>query len=133
MTSPFNKPTPSDGIKWAPLKGALLIIEPLSVETGIKTVHGDASAVKANVSVVTGDLAGTVYNETLIFPKLLQSAVKGSLGGMVLGRLGQGYPKPGQSAPWVLEDATGNAGDVKAAEAFLSSADGGADSESLPY
>ena len=128
MTSPFNKPAPSDGIKWAPLNGALLIIEPLSVETGIKTVHGDASAVKANVSVVDGELAGEVYAETLIFPKVLQSAVKGSVGGMVLGRLGQGAPKPGQSAPWVLEDATGNAADVKAAEAFLST-----DSADLPY
>lgn len=128
MTSPFNKPAPSDGIKWAPLNGALLIIEPLSVETDIKTVHGSASAVKANVSVVDGELAGTVYAETLVFPKVIQSAIKGSIGTLVLGRLWQGTAKPGQSAPWILDDATGNAADVKAAEAFLS-----ADSADLPY
>lgn len=115
----FNKPAAAEGIKWAQLKGALLIIEPVSVETGVKTVHGDTDAVKATVSVIDGPLAGTVYADTLIFPRVLQSAVRGSLGGMVLGRLGQGNAKPGQSAPWTLEDATGNAADVKAAEDFL--------------
>ena len=113
----FSKPAAAEGIKWADLKDALLIIEPKSIETGIKTVHGEASAVKADVSVVDGPKAGVTYVDTLIFPKVLQSAVKGSMGDMVLGRLGQGTAKPGQSAPWVLTDFTD--ADAKAAEEFL--------------
>ena len=115
--STFSKPASASGIKWEGLSGSLLIIEPLSFETGIKTVHGEADAVKANVSVVDGPMAGTVYAETLIFPKLLQAAVRDSVGGMVLGRLDRGTAKPGQSAPWVLNDFTDS--DVKAAEEFL--------------
>lgn len=115
--SNFSKPASSSGIKWEYLNGALLIVEPISVEDGIKTVHGETSAIKANVSVVDGAQSGAVYAETLIFPKVLQSAVRGSLGGMVLGRLGKGTAKPGQSAPWVLEEF--NDSDAKAAEAFL--------------
>ena len=113
----FNKPASTTGIKWESLKGALLIVEPLSVETGISTAYGETSAVQANVSVVDGTSAGDVYTETLIFPKVLQSAVKGAIGSMVLGRLGQGNAKPGQSAPWVLEEFS--EADAKAAEEFL--------------
>lgn len=113
----FAKPTSASGIKWADLKGALLIIEPLSIETAIKTVHGESDAVKANVYVVDGPNAGDEYRDTLIFPKVLQSAVRGSIGSQVLGRLGTGNAKPGQSAPWMLDDFTD--ADVTAAEAYL--------------
>lgn len=115
----FHKPATSTGIKWADLKACLLIIEPLSVEQGIKTVHGPSDAIKAHVTVIDGPDAGTVFSETLIFPKLLQAAVRGSIGSLVLGRLSQGVAKPGQSAPWVLEDATGSDADVALATPYL--------------
>lgn len=97
---------PSGGIDWSEHKGALLIIEPLSYEEGIQTSFGAANATKANVHVLTGPGESEDYNEALIFPKLLASQTKSQIGKKVVGRLGQGTAKPGQSAPWLLEEAT---------------------------
>lgn len=104
--SPFKAPSTATGITWADLKGALLIVKPYSLTVGIPTAYGSADAVRADVIVVDGDLAGTVYLDTLIFPKVLISQVKQSYGESVLGRLGQGAKKPGQSPPWMLAEAT---------------------------
>lgn len=105
----FAKPSSSTGIEWADLKGALLIVKPLEYVASMKTVHGENPAVRADVIVIDdkGSVdAGTEYLDTLIFPKVLQSQVKASIGGMVLGRLGQGVAKPAQSKPWLLAEAT---------------------------
>ncbi|KQP24315.1 hypothetical protein [Aeromicrobium sp. Leaf272] len=48
---------------------------------------------------------------------MLQSQLRGSVGQKVLGRLGQGNAKPGQSAPWLLNEAT--ADDVAKAEQWV--------------
>lgn len=123
----FSAPSSSTGIQWDELKGSLLLVAPQSVETGIKTSYGDdASAVKADVTVLDGDKEGTVYTSTLIFPKVLQSQVKNDLGGLVLGRLGQGQKKPGQSAPWMLTAAT-------PADEALASKHLDASEEDVPY
>jgi hypothetical protein len=45
--------------------------------------------------------------------------LKSKLGEKVLGRLGQGVAKPGQSPPWVLHEA--NDADVKAGTEYLAS------------
>lgn len=105
-TDPFAAPSTATGIKWADLKGSLLLFTVHGVENGIKTVHGDAQAVRADVAVLDGEQVGTVYNDTLVFPKVLISQIKSSVGGMVLARLGQGSAKPGQSAPWTLTEAS---------------------------
>ncbi len=101
---------PGEGIKWEDFNGKLLVIEPLSVEEHVPTVHtkpGEKSpAVRANVYVITGPETSEDYIDTLIFPKILQSQVRGQVGEMVCGRLGQGTKKPGQSAPWVIAEAT---------------------------
>lgn len=114
----FASPSsPSGGITWADHKGSLLLIEPLAAETGIQTSFGSADAVRANVYVLDGPGAGQEHPDTLVFPKLLQSQLKGQIGAKVLGRLGQGNAKPGQSAPWLLEEAT--ADDIAKAEAWV--------------
>ena len=97
---------PTGGITWADHKGALLIVEPLSVETGIQTSFGAADAVKADVHVLTAPGQTEDYPDCLVFPKLLASQLKGQIGSKVVGRLGQGTAKPGQSAPWLLEPAS---------------------------
>lgn len=99
-------PAPGGGIKWDDHKGALLLIEPTSFEAQVNTSFGPADAVKANVHVIDGPGAGDSYTDTMIFPKLLVSQTKPLLGKKVLGRLGQGQGKPGQSAPWLLNEAT---------------------------
>jgi hypothetical protein len=103
--NPFAAPAAAEGIKWAELSGRLLVIEPKSVEAGIATAFGETSAVRADVHVIDGP-APTTYDDVLVFPKVLQSQIKGSVGRQVLGRLGQGVAKPGQSAPWRIEDPT---------------------------
>lgn len=116
--SMFAKPpAPSSGIQWADHKGALLLIEPISESIDVPTSYGVTDAVKANVDVLDGLGAGERYDETLIFPKLLCAQTRRAIGQRVLGRLGQGNAKPGQSAPWILEEATPS--DERAAEAWL--------------
>jgi hypothetical protein len=108
---------PGGGITWADHKDALLLIEPLSFEAQVSTAFGAADAVKANVTVIEGAGAVATYDETLIFPKLLVSQTKSSIGQKLLGRLGQGSAKPGQSPPWLLNEAS--AADIAKAEAWV--------------
>lgn len=116
--SMFAAPSsPSGGITWAEHKGALLLIEPHSVETDIQTSFGASDAVRADVHVIDGPGAGEEFLDTLIFPRILQSQTKGQVGNKVLGRLGQGNAKPGQSAPWQLLEA--DAADIAKAEAWV--------------
>lgn len=118
--SMFSTPSaPSGGIKWDDVKGELLLVEPLSVESGINTSFGMADAVKANVTVIRADGTGEGHPETLIFPKILASQVRSQIGSKVLGRLFQGSAKPGQSAPWLLSEATPE--DIAKAEAWVKS------------
>ncbi len=118
MSDTFASPSaPGSGIQWAEHKGALLVIDVLSLEQGIQTSYGTADAVRANVAVIDGPGAPADYDDTLIFPKILQSQSKGSVGRKVLGRLTQGQAKAGQSPPWMLDAATAN--DITAAELWL--------------
>ena len=102
----FGNPSSTQGIKWADLKGALVLVTVHEVIPEMNTVHGTGSAVRADVAVLDGEHKGTEYDDTLIFPKVLQSQVKSQVGGKVLGRVGQGMAKPGQSAPWTFSEAT---------------------------
>lgn len=107
QSNPFATPaTASGGIAWADVKGALVLVDVLSVETGINTSFGETDAVRANVAVLDGAQKGETYEDTLVFPKVLQSQLKSRVGQKVLGRVSQGQAKPGQSAPWVLAEAT---------------------------
>ena len=110
-------PPSGGGITWGDHKGALLIVQPLSYEAGINTSFGVSDAIKADVYVLTGPDTADEYLETLVFPKLLASQLKSQIGNKVVGRLGQGTAKPGQSAPWLLEEATTE--DIEKARAFL--------------
>lgn len=103
----FDDPTaPGGGIPWKDHKGALLLIEVLGVQTDVGTAFGVSDATSANVHVLDGPGAGEEYIDTLIFPKLLHSQTRRSVGKKVLGRLGQGEAKPSQDPPWILETAT---------------------------
>lgn len=89
------------------LKGSLVLITPLSHEQGVKTIHGEKDAIKANVAVLDGDLSGDDISDALIFQGRLIGQLKGRVGkGMVLGRIGQGVAEKGKNPPWLLEDPT---------------------------
>lgn len=113
----FGQPSDATGIVWADLKDSLVLVKVHEVIASMTTVHGESSAVRADVIVLDGDNAGDEYNDTLIFPKVLQSQVKSKVGGMVLGRLGQGEAKKGQSAPWKL--APNTEADAKVARDYI--------------
>lgn len=108
---------PGEGIQFKEHIGALVLIDVLGFEEKIKTSFGDNDAVRANVHVIEGAGAGESYEDTLIFPRLLVSQTKKSIGQKVLGRLGQGNAKPGQSAPWILAEAS--ADDIAKAESWV--------------
>lgn len=115
--NPFAAPATTTGIDWKTLNGRLLLIEPLREET-ISTSFGESNAVYANVVVLDGPDAPERHDETIIFPKVLANQVRPKLGQKVLGRLGQGQAKSGQSAPWLLQEAT--AADIQVGTAYLS-------------
>jgi hypothetical protein len=102
----FADPSTATGIDWKELHGSLLLFKVHGQEVGIKTVHGDSNAIRADVIVLDGDKEGEEFTDTLVFPKVLQSQLKPRINQMVLGRLGQGHKKPGQSPPWTLSTAT---------------------------
>jgi len=119
--SNYAAPAEPTGISYTDLKGALLLIKVHAVEADVPTAFskpGQANpAVRADVTVLDGGSAGEMYEDALIFPKVLQGQLKSRVGQLVLGRLGQGQAKPGQSAPWKLDPAT--AADEQAADAHL--------------
>jgi hypothetical protein len=117
MTYTFTTPATSTGVDWKQVNGALLLINVLGVDEAVQTVHGVTDAVRANISVLDGDLKGETFEDTLVFPRVLKSQLKSKVGQLVLGRLGQGTAKPGQSAPWQLVEATD--ADKSVANAYL--------------
>lgn len=110
MTDLFSNPGTgtSDGEKLplADLLGALLIVTVHKETDEIQTEYGPTTAISADVAVLDGDHKGDTYPDTLIFPRVLKSQLRGSAGGKVLGRLGQGEKKPGKNPPWRLNDPT---------------------------
>jgi len=99
---------PATGGKITEFDGALLLITPTELREAIQTVHGPSDAIVCDVAVLDGRDAGTEQTGVMVFPKVLQGQLKAKIGTgrMVLGRLGRGQAKPGQSAPWVLGDPT---------------------------
>lgn len=110
MSEEFAAPSTSTGIDLNTLSGSLLVFDVLSIEPHVPTVHtlpGEKTpAIRATVFVIDGPAAGDEYVDALIFPKVLQSQLRASVGRKVLGRLGKGIPKPGKSAAWELAPAT---------------------------
>lgn len=111
-----------DQIVWEDLNGALLFVQPISIEKGINTKHGSRDAVYANVSVLDGEHGGTKYRDALVFPATLVGQLKRcTMGKLILGRLAQGEakidPETGEPAvnpetgepynrPWTFEKPT---------------------------
>lgn len=117
-TSPFAAPAPaSGGIDLDSVLGALLLVTVNGQEIGVNTVHGSADPIRADVAVLDGEHKGETHPDVLLFPRVLISQLKPRIGQKVLGRLGKGTAKAGQSAPWVLEEAT--EADVAVGTAYL--------------
>lgn len=115
--SPFAAPASAQGLDYQALLGALLIIEVLTQEHDVSTTYGLKDPIRANITVVDGDHAGTIYEDTLLFPTALVSQLRPNIGSKVLGRLTQGEAKPGQKPPWLLASPSDD--DTKTAIEFM--------------
>jgi hypothetical protein len=105
--SDFSDPgTGGDRLDFAALSGALLLFDVKAYEEGIPTAYGDKTAVRTDVTVLDGPKSGETFRDALVFPLVMQGQLRGSVGGRVLGRLGQGAAKAGQNRPWTLEPAS---------------------------
>jgi hypothetical protein len=115
----FTAPTSPSTLKPVEIEGHLLVVEPLEHIPSIATAMGEAEAIKCNVHDVT---TATYHPEILWFSKVLVSSCKTHIGERLLAVMGKGIAKPGQSAPWVLQDATQDAKLVKQATDYLNKA-----------
>jgi hypothetical protein len=102
----YAAPSTTTGMDLKELLGSLLLIKVNEIVTGIQTSFGPSDAIRADVATLDGDSKGKTFDDTLIFPKVLQGQLRSNVGKRVLGRLGQGVAKPGQSAPWTLAAPT---------------------------
>lgn len=113
----FDAPaTSSGGVKPADVEGHLLVVEPLEYAPEMQTTFGPSDAIRVTVHDITDQ---TTYENVLWFPKALVGSLKLSIGKRVLGVMGKGQAKQGQSPPWVLIDASGDQTAVSAATAYL--------------
>ena len=104
---PFDSPGSGDLFDWGTHHGRLLLITPHSHERGITTQYGDSDAIRADIVVLAepGTGPAEVMQDTLIFPRVIQSRIRGNVGTqrMTLGRLEQGPAEKG-NPPWILTD-----------------------------
>lgn len=112
----FAQPASTSGFDLSSNEGSLLLFRPTGTRS-VATAYGESDAVEATVGVIDGANAGDVITGALVFPKILQSQLTPSINKtMVIGRLGRGTAKPGQSAPWVLNEYTQE--DLQAVQEF---------------
>ena len=120
MTIAFDAPASGGNVlKPADIEGHLLIVEPLEFRKDMPTSMGESDAIACTVHDVT---TSETHEDILWFSRVLVGSLKNRIGGKVLGRMGKGNAKPGQTAPWILIDASGDPDDVAAATAYLTGA-----------
>ena len=110
----FNDPgaTSGDSLPLEQNLGNLLMFTVDKITDPIETKFGSSTAVACSVVVLDGASQGAEYDDCLIFPKVLQSQLKSSVGGgRVLGRLAQGDNVKG-NPPWMLNAASGTDKDL---------------------
>lgn len=119
--SMFN--APGEGIRPADLVGHLLICRPLQHVQNHVAINGqDKDAVVLDLVVLTmagPDGTALALNGVSWINTKLIGSLKTQIGRLVLGRMVQGQAKPGQNAPFELQDATNDPAAVAAAEAWV--------------
>ncbi len=103
----FNDPSAGgDKLPLDDLTGSLLLFTVQEALSDVQTSFGPSNPVRADVAVLDGNHKGETFDDALVFPRVLASSLRPHVGSMVLGRLGRGQAKPGQSPPWLLTAAT---------------------------
>lgn len=103
----FQQPSQGDQVKVAELVGCLVLIWVREFREDIPTTFGASDAIACDIHVLDGTKGGEKFENTLIFQRALIGSLKSAIGGdPVLGRIGQGVAKPGQSPPYILNPFT---------------------------
>ncbi|MGW6498564.1 hypothetical protein [Nonomuraea angiospora] len=121
----FSQPAPANAsdIKIADYVGHLILFYPRELKDGISTSNGVTDAIVADVVILTHPEGPKAERDVLIFQKVLKGSLKGKIGAdPVLARLAKGVAKPGQSAPYVLNEYDQN--DAAYATQYLNSVGG---------
>lgn len=120
MSIQFDAPSQGGGsLRAADVEGHVLVVEPSEYVASIATSFGEKDAIRVSVHDIT---TSETHNDVLLFGSALISSLKGQIGKRVLGVMGKGTAKAGQSAPWVLIDASQDPNAVTAATAYLNGA-----------
>ena len=113
----FSAPSSGgEGVSAADVDGHIIVVEPLEYVTSITTSYGEKDAVRCRVHDLSTQ---TTHEDCLWFPMALVGQLKGLIGQRVLGQMGRGEAKAGQSAPWKITPLNDNADAVTAATAYL--------------
>ena len=114
----FASPSTGGGtvLKPADVEGHLLVVEPMEFIASMATSMGESDAVSVTVYDITTQ---ETHESVLWFSRVLVGSLKARICQKVLGVMGKGEAKPGQTAPWVLKDASGEPKAVKAATDYL--------------
>jgi hypothetical protein len=112
----FSAPAAGSVLKPAEIEGHLLVVEPLEYIERMPTQMGESDAVRCTVHDITNK---STHEEVLWFSTVLVGSLRSRIGAKVLGMMGKGVAKPGQTAPWVLQDASAVPEAVKAAQEYL--------------
>lgn len=118
----FDAPSSGTVLKAEEVKDHLLVVQPTEYVPSITTAFGDSEAVRCDVHDIT---AQESYEGVLWFGRALVGSLKNAVGKQLLGVMGQGTAKPGQSAPWILVDATKSPEAIAAAEAYMAKVNAG--------
>lgn len=104
----FQQPSQGgDRIEMASLLGSLVLVYVREYRDKITTSFGDSDAVAVDLHVLDGPKAGESFENSLLFQRALVGSLRSAAGGdPVLGRVGQGVAKPGQSAAYILQPYT---------------------------
>lgn len=100
---PFSSPGGGSFVDMSDILGDLVVIEVIEFVPEINTVNGNNAAIRADLHVLTGNLKGETYEETLLWGRVIIPQLKRRVDEMVLARVAQGEKKKGQNAPWRLE------------------------------
>jgi hypothetical protein len=103
------------GFEKAEHEGHLLAFVSPSLEEGVVTKFGASDAARVRSVLCADDLS--LHSDQLIFGAALVPRLIGADGDIVVGRLVRGEARNGQSAPWLLDDPTGD--DLAEAQAML--------------
>jgi hypothetical protein len=98
------------------VEGHLLVVEPQEFRQGVQTSMGESDAVVCRVHDIT---VGETYDDVMWFSRVLVGRLSKRVGQRVIGMMGKGEAKPGQTAPWIIVDASKEPKAVKAATEYL--------------